>query len=108
MKFVKNIGKNPQLEEGKIYQVSRRTLRGEYLLKGIEGRFLKEEFETVKIHQGTAIYKPKIGEAFKCDCYEKGRKVVYTTSPVVEIHKKGRQYIVHTQNSVYIIFVLLE
>lgn len=108
MKFVKNIGKNPQLEEGRIYQVARRTLKGEYILKGIEGRFLKEEFEPVKTHQGTAIYMPKVGEPFKCDCYEKSHKVVYETTPVVEIHKKGRQYIVHTQNSVYIIFVLLE
>lgn len=108
MKFVKNIGKNPQLEAGRIYQVSRRTLKGEYILKGIDGRFLKEEFESVKVHEGTAIYKPKIGESFKCDCYEKGRKVIYETSPVAEIHQKGRQYIVHTQNSVFIIFVLLE
>lgn len=108
MRFVKNVGENSLLEKGKIYQVSRRTLKGEYVLKGIEGRFLKTEFEPVKIHQGTAIYMPKIGKAFKCDCYEKGRKVVYETSPVVEIHKNGRQYIVYTQNSVYIIFVLLE
>ena len=109
MKFVKYNGADVQLEKGKIYRLARRTLNGCYILRGVEGRFPKEDFLPVKIHEGTTIYMPKVGESFTCACYEKRQKVEYETSSVVEIiHNSGKQYTVYTKNSVYIVFVLLD
>ena len=108
MKFVRYVGNDNRLARGKFYQVSRSILGGKYALKDVDGKFPKSDFEPVKSHEGTAIYMPKVGESFVCACYEKGQKVEYTTSPVVEIHEKGGRYIVHTKNSVYVIFVLIK
>lgn len=109
MKFIKYNGSSDNVENGKIYQVARRTLKGEYILKGIDGRFPKEECIPVAVHEGTAIYRPKVGESFNCACYEKKQKIEYQTTPVTAIFSRGhKQYMVYTKNSVYIIFVLLD
>lgn len=109
MKFIKYDGSNDNVEKGKIYQVARRTLKGDYILKGIEGRFPKEDCISVAVHEGTTIYRPKVGESFSCACYEKRQKIEYQTSPVTAIFKKEhKRYIVYTKNSVYIVFVLLD
>ncbi len=109
MKFAKYNGSDIQLEKGKIYRVTRRTLGGCYILNGVEGKFPKEDFLPVKIHEGTTIYMPKIGESFACACYENRQKIEYQTSAVTDIiHNSGKQYTVFTQNSVYIVFVLLD
>ena len=109
MKFIKYNGSDIQLEKGKIYRVARRALDGSYILKGIDGKFPKKDFLPVKIHEGTTIYMPKIGESFTCACYEKHQKIEYQTSAVADIiHNSGKQYTVFTQNSVYIVFVLID